>query len=349
MKTRWWGLGAAVLAGACSDVVTPYLICSDQRDGGVDGASGADLDGGDGGGAIDLRNDPMNCGCVGRVCRARPDLRSTSTCVDGRCTAACEAGYFDCNGRDEDGCEVHVSTDPQNCGMCGGRCGEVNGVAACVNSRCTLECLPGWGDCSGGLRDGCEADLRNDANNCRACGRRCQPRNAVPVCRAGECDHGPCDVGYAECNNVRDDGCEAMLSSRDHCGSCNNRCMRANATATCEGGACALGPCDTGFANCDGSGVNGCEIDVRRDMMNCGACGNVCSYPNATASCENGVCVFGRCLENWSDCNNNRVPRTDGCEVSSGGFATSSSHCGGCNRLCSHPMRCMGGSCALPP
>jgi hypothetical protein len=59
-----------------------------------------------------------------------------------------------------------------------------------------------------------------------------------------------------------------------------------NAASTCAGGTCGYA-CLAGFADCDGISTNGCELDVRADRANCGACMNACG-PGLV--CAGGVC-----------------------------------------------------------
>jgi alpha-tubulin suppressor-like RCC1 family protein len=49
--------------------------------------------------------------------------------------------------------------------------------------------------------------------------------------------------------------------------------------------------CNEGFANCDGDGANGCEVDTRTNAMHCGMCGRSCG---AGESCVAGVCLNPR-------------------------------------------------------
>lgn len=48
------------------------------------------------------------------------------------------------------------------------------------------------------------------------------------------------------------------------------------------------------------------------DPANCGACGVVCAFPNATARCDDGQCRIARCDDGFAD--RNRLP-DDGCET----------------------------------
>jgi hypothetical protein len=122
-----------------------------------------------------------------------------------------------------------------------------------------------------------------------------------------------------------------------HCGRCGNACpARANATATCAGGACGIA-CDTGFGDCDGNVSTGCEVDTRTSVAHCGACGNACPVrANATATCTAGACGVV-CNTGFADCDGNA---TNGCEVDT---RTSAAHCGACGAVCT--ATCVGGVC----
>ena len=47
------------------------------------------------------------------------------------------------------------------------------------------------------------------------------------------------------------------------------------------------------------------------DIANCGQCGYLCNYDNATAICDAGDCIMGECGEGWADLNEKD---DDGCE-----------------------------------
>jgi hypothetical protein len=69
-------------------------------------------------------------------------------------------------------------------------------------------------------------DLATSARNCGACGRGCAagPHSTAAECRAGGCIQA-CEFGYADCDGVAVNGCEASLSAdRNNCGACGNRC-----------------------------------------------------------------------------------------------------------------------------
>jgi hypothetical protein len=140
--------------------------------------------------------------------------------------------------------------------------------------------------------------------------------------------------------------CVDTLTDIGNCGECGHLCSYANAFATCSGGDCAMGECASSWYDVDGLDSNGCEqqciaqVDVSLnqdycdgfdndcdfsvdeddpliDVMNCGACGNVCSFPHASGACvPNGgtyVCALidENCSDNYWDLNGSD---SDGCE-----------------------------------
>ena len=77
--------------------------------------------------------------------------------------------------------------------------------------------------------------------------------------------------------------CTNVMTDPFNCGTCANACpVPTNSAAACGGGHCGF-ICNSGYADCDRSSVNGCEIQTQTDTTNCGSCGNVCSLAHATA------------------------------------------------------------------
>jgi hypothetical protein len=83
--------------------------------------------------------------------------------------------------------------------------------------------------------------------------------------------------------------------------------------------------------------TNGCEVDVRTAVANCGSCGRVCpAGTNATATCAAGACGT-TCNAGFGDCNGSAA---DGCETN---IAGNVGNCGRCGNACVVPT---GGSVA---
>ena len=186
---------------------------------------------------VDTLTDPNHCGRCDKACPGVGQQRGL--CVHGVCST-CPSGRLDCNGIGDDGCETKVSSDPQNCGVCGMVCPAVrNGVAGCIDSNCTIGyCNQGFEDCDGNPLDGCETDTRTDPNNCGGCSVPCgMLLHTLPACASGMCKvSNNCEPGYADCNNDSKDGCEiAQLTDAKNCGGCTNSCGSGQ---SCVNGKC---------------------------------------------------------------------------------------------------------------
>src|SRR5213078_5221542 len=95
---------------------------------------------------VDTGTDAKNCGGCGVACAAP---NAVTGCVKGACVVTgCAAGYADCDGKYDNGCEVNSDTDPANCGKCAATCGGAHGQVRCVMGACTLTgCAPTFADC----------------------------------------------------------------------------------------------------------------------------------------------------------------------------------------------------------
>jgi hypothetical protein len=100
-----------------------------------------------------------------------------------------------------------------------------------------------------------------------------------------------------------------------------------------DGGADAA--CPEGYADCDG----GCLTHIDSDLMNCGGCGVVCSFPHAQAACFGGSCAMLACEDGWGSCVD--MPG-DGCETH---LDVDPLNCGGCGKACAPGEVCNAGSC----
>src|SRR5690242_8794651 len=128
------------------------------------------------------------------------------------------------------------------------------------------ECPPGHATCPDAPFL-CSVDLSSDDDNCGECGNRCfdasKPENqdsvwaglhAKFVCVDSACQFG-CANLWADCNGYAEDGCEANLFDKEHCGACNKACQE---NERCDQGTCV------------------CDISD-----SCGKCGNICPEPEA--------------------------------------------------------------------
>lgn len=113
------------------------------------------------------------------------------------------------------------------------------------------------------------------------------PRDAGQMDASPDEDGGPdCAPGLTECAGE----CVDLDSSPDHCGACENPCPTPpNTVALCTDRSCDW-ECAAGFADCNGDPVDGCEIEIASDPLNCGACENSCVNDLASLSCREGSC-----------------------------------------------------------
>lgn len=143
-------------------------------------------------------------------------------------------------------------------------------MGACAVAACDA----GFGDCDGDPGNGCEVDLRSTVSACGACGRRCFVPYATAGCSMGACTVAACNAGFADCDRIASNGCEAhLLASLDSCGACGARCTLPNALSMCTNGACELVSCAAFHRDCDRNAANGCEANILTDPSNCHGCG----------------------------------------------------------------------------
>ncbi|MEZ4406291.1 MAG: hypothetical protein R3A52_07440, partial [Polyangiales bacterium] len=323
---------------------TPLNACA-QGCGGDDDCAGATADGGvaDGGAVATARCDLSTRLCV--ACLSNDHCPLGNLCVGGACVVGCTAdrgcpaGQSCC-----DGACLDLQSNPAACGACGARCAVANGAPACVNAVCAVgACTAPYADCDGSATNGCETDTRVSVEHCGACGAACAARpHATATCASGGCAWA-CEAGFADCDGEPSNGCEVdTRGDVTNCGACGTSCALPNATSTCASGRCAVASCGAGFADCDGSATNGCEVDTATNVTHCGGCGMACAArPNAIAACAASACVYA-CVVGFQDCDGDP---SNGCEVDA---RTSVDHCGACGRSCrpsGGSAVCAGGTC----
>ena len=69
-------------------------------------------------------------------------------------------GRGDCDRDPANGCETDVTTDVDNCHVCGKSCRAPQTTAGCFDGECRIiACEPGYGDCDHHAENGCETQL----------------------------------------------------------------------------------------------------------------------------------------------------------------------------------------------
>jgi hypothetical protein len=258
---------------------------------------------------------------------------------------ACAAGFAHCTSDAKDSCETDLLRSVDNCGACGVVCPKVNGTASCNAGECEVACDPGFADCDGSVKNGCEVDTTKNVDHCGGCGKVCPDVGGTPSCAAGKCGVSKCDVGFGNCDGDPKTGCEANFANdANNCGACGKACVAANGKGKCVGGECAVDTCDEGFADCDGDYTTGCETTTNTDAKNCGACKNACSYKNAAGVCKAGVCGLGDCNPGFADCDG---LADTGCEANT---QDDKKNCGACKTVCGDVHgsgSCVAGACTF--
>lgn len=205
---------------------------------------------------------------VGMVDSSIPDggMPDTSLRDTGPAPDACAPTTEVCNGRNDD-CDANVdegfdlTSDPNNCGMCGQDCG--GSPASCMASNCVCPSPLTWSS----FRREC-IDLTRDPQNCGSLGNDC---NSDEMCTASSC---VCRPGLTRSGG----SCVDLQSSPSNCGTLGFACTSPQ---VCSGGTCT--------ATCAGT-LTSCSracVDTETDSRNCGGCSNRCDPQD--------VCVGGEC------------------------------------------------------
>ncbi|MCK5796685.1 MAG: hypothetical protein KAI47_05860, partial [Deltaproteobacteria bacterium] len=321
---------------------------------------------------FDLQTDKDNCGKCGRRCLFS---NGTGECQLGQCAlTGCTTGYQNNNKSDTDGCEYKCPVWPatqEQCNLKDDDCdGDIDegtpGSGVICDTPKPGECKAGKTDCQGGKLT-CVANKTASAEIC--------------------------DTKDNDCDGKADEDFD-LDKSVLHCGVCNKACTFPNAVPKCENRVCKIDRCINGFANLDAN-APGCEypcpvfptttekcngkdddcdkqvdegFDLAIDPKNCGKCGNVCTFPNATGQCSGGKCIQGACAPDYYDTD----PTKPGCELyclkthggteicdgadnncdgqTDEGFnkQTDENNCGTCGNICQFnnaAASCSGGKC----
>jgi len=86
----------------------------------------------------DTATSKQHCGECGNDCTTHPNVKQgATTCEGGTCAYVCQDGFEDCT--QAPGCETDLTTDVDNCGMCGNVCPNVLGIGQqCNDGVCAM-------------------------------------------------------------------------------------------------------------------------------------------------------------------------------------------------------------------
>jgi hypothetical protein len=221
--------------------------------------------------------------------------------------------------------EACVSSD-DDAGASEGACCEkaVSCYAGSKETRSVGRCKDGKRACYDGKLGTCEGSV--------------QPRTET-------CDNqGTDDNCDGELDNVRDRGKECMLdASAQACGKGTLACVDGKKGLQCVPAAPPPELCNAQDDDCD-SKVDE-TFDLKKDTMNCGACGTRCTNMQA---CCGGACVAGGSgPDGCPECSATQ-PCAAGQNCCGGACVdvqTSGNNCGACGNACARGQACCAGAC----
>jgi hypothetical protein len=142
-----------------------------------------------------------------------------------------------------------------------------------------------------------------DPHNCGRCGHDCtalqhvtQGSAAITCSTNGQCVVPPaaCEASYGHCTTGADDGCETLLATSDHCGTCTTVCADPDPLCAAAGTSFA---CVNGCPSVDPTRCGNSCVDLTSDNSHCGSCTNDCTtrLPNPSGfTCSGNACLWPR-------------------------------------------------------
>ena len=163
-----------------------------------------------------------NCGDCNVKCTA---LNGTNTCTNSACVPVCDPGYASCDTNPNNGCEVQISSDLNNCGGCGNICSEPNSQTSCSSGSCEiLACFSQYYNLDGDPTNGCEYHCEFAVPSAEVCDGK-----------DNDCD-GVIDDGFDKLNDPNNCGNSCSVCGSSTGGLCCNGVCRSASTSDC--GAC---------------------------------------------------------------------------------------------------------------
>jgi hypothetical protein len=148
---------------SCSQSTCVVTACDD----GWSNCDGAEANGCE----TNVNSDAGNCGACGKVCNG---TNGVPGCSNGACAVLCNAGYGNCDGNSDTGCETSLSNNPLHCGNCGVACNPANATGATCMAGCGyVSCKPGFANCDGNNGNGCETNVSSNVQSCGGCAVAC--------------------------------------------------------------------------------------------------------------------------------------------------------------------------------
>ncbi|MEZ4408751.1 MAG: hypothetical protein R3A52_20110 [Polyangiales bacterium] len=84
----------------------------------------------------DTRTAVSHRGACGNACAGAAN--AVPACVASACALTCTAGFADCDGRVDNGCEADTRVSVNHCGGCGRACNLANATSTCAGSVCAV-------------------------------------------------------------------------------------------------------------------------------------------------------------------------------------------------------------------
>jgi cysteine-rich repeat protein len=239
------------------------------------------------------------CDTGGQTATCDVDCTHVS-CGDGVVNTPAGEQCDDGNVLNGDGCSSTCQTEvPLVCG---------NGVL-----QASEECDDGNTVATDFCTNTCKNARCGDGIVCSTCGEQCdaggQPSpTCTSTCTVSSCGDGIVNTAAGEeCDPPNQGSCDATCKIAQTCPSS----VPNGLVSQGPNGSCSL-QCFSGFADCDQNITNGCEVPINNDVNNCGMCGRICAFPNASPSCSNGQCGVAACSPGWCDRDGNPL---NGCET----------------------------------